>query len=105
MTPSAERSARSRTRPPGADSVAKVTWFSDEVPIILGSAHRHGVPDEDIRHSLDHHLDAFDVGEGMTMVIGPDRAATPIESGVVELYGGWCVVHAMRPARARFLRR
>ena len=85
--------------------IAKVTWISDKQPLVLGSAHRHGVHDEDIRHALELHVDAFDVGEGMTMVIGPDRTGTLIEVGVVELYQGRCVVHAMRPARARFFRR
>lgn len=85
--------------------MGKVTWISDEMPIILASAHRHGVRDEDVRHALDLRLTAFDVDEGMTMVVGPDRTGTPIEVGVVEMYGGHCVVHAMRPARPQFLRR
>jgi hypothetical protein len=85
--------------------VSKITWLHGEVPLILGSAHRHGVPEEDVRHALSHPLDGFDVGEGMTMVVGPDRTGALIEIGVVTMYGGWCVVHAMRPARDRFLRR
>lgn len=85
--------------------MSKITWLHGDVPLILGSAHRHGVPEEDVRHAVEHHVDSLDVGEGMTMVIGPDRTAALIEVGVVAMYGGWCVVHAMRPARTKFLRR
>lgn len=74
-------------------------------PLILHSAHRRGVSDGDILHALAHFAETFDVGEGMTMVVGPDTAGNPIEVGVVERYGGLCVVHAMKPARRRFLER
>lgn len=33
------------------------------------------------------------------MVIGADRTGALIEVGVVAMSGGWCVVHAVRPAR------
>jgi hypothetical protein len=56
-----------------------------------------------MRHALRNHIDLFDVGEGMTMVIGPDPAGDLIEVGVVERYGDLYVVHAMKPARGRFL--
>jgi hypothetical protein len=74
----------------------------DEAPVILGSAHRHGVRDEDLLHALRHHAETYDVGEGLTMVIGPDRTGVPMEVGVAERYGALCVVHAMCPARPRF---
>jgi hypothetical protein len=59
----------------------------DEAPVILGSAHRHGVRDEDLLHALRHHAETYDVGEGLTMVIGPDRTGVPMEVGVAERYG------------------
>lgn len=74
----------------------------DEVPIILSSAHRHGVRDEDLLHALRHYSETYDVGEGLTMVIGPDRTGVPMEVGVAERYGALSVVHAMCPARSRF---
>lgn len=83
----------------------KITWLHGDEPLILGSAHRHRVPEEDVRHAIDHSVAGFDVGEGMTMVIGAARTGALIEVGVVAMYGGWCVVHAMRPARPKFLRR
>jgi hypothetical protein len=46
--------------------------------------------------------ETYDVGEGLTMVIGPDRTGVPMEVGVVERYGTLSVVHAMCPARPRF---
>jgi hypothetical protein len=76
----------------------------EDQPDVMGSAHRHGVPEEDMQHALRHHQDLFDAGEGMTMVIGPDRSGGLIEVGLVERYGDLFVVHAMSPARRRFLR-
>ena len=75
----------------------------DDELIVLHSAFRHGVSEESMRHAVENYVDLFDVGDGMTMVIGPDHSGGLIEVGVVERYGDLHVVHAM-PARARFLR-
>ncbi|MGH9041598.1 MAG: hypothetical protein ACRDZ3_15365 [Acidimicrobiia bacterium] len=40
----------------------------------------------------------------MTMIVGPDRAARLIEIGIVATTDGTVAVHAMRPARHKFLR-
>jgi len=40
---------------------------------VLSSAGRHGVRAEEALHALAHSLRAFNVGQGMTMVIGPAR--------------------------------
>ena len=59
--------------------------------------------EDSIRHALRNHIDLFDVGDGMTMVIGPDRSGGLIEVGVVERYDDLYVAHAMT-ARSKFLR-
>lgn len=75
----------------------------DNEPIVLHTAHKHGVSEDSIRHALRNHIDLFDVGDGMTMVIGPDRGGGLIEVGVVERYDDLYVAHAM-PVRPKFLR-
>ncbi|MBO9556845.1 hypothetical protein [Cellulomonas sp.] len=75
----------------------------DGDPIVLHSAYRHGLSEDSIRHALRNHVDLFDVGDGMTMVIGPDRSGGLVEVGVVERYDDLYVAHAM-PARPKFLR-
>ena len=46
---------------------------SEEGLCVLSSAGRHGVRTEEALHALAHSLRAFNVGQGMTMVIGPAR--------------------------------
>ncbi len=70
---------------------------------MLGSAHRHGVDGKDALHALSYSVRLFNVGEGMTMVIGPSTTGSLLEVGVVEWHGDLAVVHAM-PARDKFLR-
>lgn len=74
-------------------------------PIILESALRHGVSDDDMLHALrfaTHHVRTAD---DMVMFIGPDRAGGLIEVGVVTWWGGeLAIAHAMRPARPKYLR-
>ena len=73
-------------------------------PIILDSARKRGIPDEDILHALRHHIHAFALDEGLTMVVGPARDAQLLEIGLVEsAEGDLLVVHAMA-AREKFLR-
>lgn len=72
-------------------------------PLIAPSARRHDVTDDDILHAYRHPLRVFELTEGMTMLIGPNRAALPLEIGVVDGLGAPVIVHAMR-ARAKFLR-
>lgn len=73
-------------------------------PIILDSARKHGIADDDILHALRNHIRAFGVEEGVTMVIGPAVDAQPLEIGLVESADGdLLVIHAM-VAREKFLR-
>ncbi len=76
-----------------------------EEPIILESAHRHGVEEADMLHALRFAVGHVRQAEDMVMFIGPDRAGNLIEVGVVTWYGILAVVHAMSPARDKYLKR
>lgn len=76
----------------------------EDLVLILESAARHGVDESDARHALEHAIDAYDVGDDMTMYIGPARDAVLLEIGVVDWREATAIVHAML-ARPRFLRR
>ncbi|MDE0777351.1 MAG: hypothetical protein OSB43_13840 [Nocardioides sp.] len=56
--------------------------------MIAPSALKHGLGEEDILHAYRNPLRVWDLGEGFTMMIGPNRAA---------------IIHAML-ARKKFLR-
>ncbi len=43
--------------------------------------------------------------EEVTMIVGPDRAGNLVEVGVVDSDAGPVVIHALRPARRKFLPR
>ncbi|TCP40778.1 hypothetical protein EV191_12828 [Tamaricihabitans halophyticus] len=73
-------------------------------PVILPSARRHGIADDDILHAYRNPISAWEMDEGMTMLVGPDTAARTLEIGVVDSEEGPVIVHAMR-ARAKFLQR
>ena len=61
------------------------------------------VDDETIRHAFNNPIHAYDLDDGFTMLVGPDRAGNLYEIGVVDSEDGPVVVHAME-ARSRFLR-
>ncbi len=64
------------------------------------SASRHGISQLRALYVLMHHVWAFDVGEGMTLYVGPDREGVDLEVGAVELRSGaTCIVHAMKLRR------
>ena len=74
-------------------------------PDVLASARKHGISELDSQHAYRNSMDAFEVGEDMTMLIGPARDGTVLEVGVVKASdqpGHVLIVHAMR-ARAKFL--
>ncbi|MEM9200912.1 MAG: hypothetical protein AAGC53_04605 [Actinomycetota bacterium] len=70
-------------------------------PVILASARRHGIDDEDMLHAYRHPIRVFDLDD-LTMLIGPDPSARLLEIGVAEAEGVEFVVHAMA-ARPKFL--
>ena len=65
------------------------------------SARKHGVPDADIRHAVDHPVASFDLGDDDSprrrLVIGPDRAGSLLEVIVLMFDDDReMVIHAMK---------
>lgn len=70
-------------------------------PVILASARKHQISDDDMLHAYRNPIRVFDL-DNLTMPIGPDTAARLLEVGVSEAEGIEFIAHAM-PARDRFL--
>ena len=70
-------------------------------PVVLASARKHGVTDEEILHAYRNPVRVFELDD-LTMLIGPDQSARLLEIGVATAEGIDFIVHAM-PARPRFL--
>ena len=70
-------------------------------PVILASARKHGISDEDVLHAYRHPIRVFDLDD-LTMLIGPDTSARLLEIGVAVAEGIEFIVHAMA-ARPKFL--
>ena len=71
--------------------------------LILGSAAKHGIVDDDIHHALRHAWYAVEEDDDVTMYIGPARNGSPLEVGVKEKYGITAILHAM-PRRPQYER-
>lgn len=69
---------------------------------ITGSAHKHGVPDDDIHHALRNLMRAVEVDDDLLMVVGPAIDGTMLEICIVDPDGAPRAIHAMR-CRAKFL--
>lgn len=75
-----------------------------DAPIILESAHRHGVTEHDMLHAVRFAIHHINQADNMVMFIGPDAAGTLIKVGVVTWWGGeLAIAHALRPARSTYL--
>lgn len=74
-----------------------------DVPIIAPSALKHGLDEGDILHAYRNPVRVWDLGDGMTMIVGPNRAAIFVEVGYVDGEHANVIVHAM-VARKKFLR-
>ncbi len=72
-------------------------------PLIVDSARKHGIEDEDILQAFDHPVRYEDLDEGFVMIIGPKRSAQLIELGFIDTEHGPVIVHAMT-ARRKYLR-
>ena len=70
--------------------------------VILESARKHGVHDDDILHAYRNPTRVFDL-DGLTMLIAAATDGQLLEIGVVEGDGIDFIVHAMA-ARNKFLR-
>lgn len=74
-----------------------------EDPIIAPSALKHDLSEEEILHAYRNPVRVWDLGDGFTMIVGPNAAAIFLEVGYVEGDTAVVIVHAMR-AREKFLR-
>lgn len=63
-------------------------------PVILASARKHGIDDDDMLHAYRNPVRVFDLDD-LTMLIGPDPSARLPEIRVAEAEGVEFVVHAM----------
>jgi hypothetical protein len=70
-------------------------------PVVLPSARRHGVTDDDMLHAYRNPIRVFDLDD-LTMLIGADSVGRLVEVGLASADGVEFVVHAM-PARSKFL--
>ena len=71
-------------------------------PVILASARKHGIPDDDMTHAYRNPIRAFEFDD-LTMLIGAGQRGRMLEVGVAVGDGVEFIVHAM-PARKKFLR-
>jgi hypothetical protein len=69
---------------------------------IYASARRHGIPDEDIEHAVDHALVSGEQDDDKVLHLGPDRAGNLLEVvSVLRDDGSEIAIHAMR-MRAKY---
>jgi hypothetical protein len=71
-------------------------------PVVLRSARKHGISDDDMLHAYRNPIRAFAVDD-LVMLVGPDRAGRLLEIGVADADGLDFIVHAM-PARPKYVR-
>jgi hypothetical protein len=72
-------------------------------PIIAPSALTHGLTRDEILHAYRNPIRIWDLGDGLTMMIGPNRAAILLEVGYIDGDLAAVIVHAMI-AREKFMR-
>ncbi|MEM8621821.1 MAG: hypothetical protein AAGF73_19115 [Actinomycetota bacterium] len=70
-------------------------------PVIVASARRHEITDDDMLHAYRNPTRVFDLDD-LDMLIGADRAGRMLEIGVAIAEGVEFIVHAMA-ARPKFL--
>ncbi len=72
-------------------------------PVVAPSALKHGVDEDQILHAYRNPVRIWDLGDGFTMILGPNQAAVFLEVGYVQGEHVHVIVHAML-AREKFLR-
>lgn len=72
-------------------------------PVIAESAHKHSIDPEDMTHAFNNAIDAYDLGEGFIMLVGPARDTQMLEVDYITSTDAHIIVHAMK-ARPKFLR-
>jgi hypothetical protein len=71
-------------------------------PVIVASARKHGISDDDMLHAYRNPIRVFQMDD-LVMLIGGDESGRMLEVGVAAAEGIEFIVHAM-PAREKFLR-
>jgi hypothetical protein len=71
-------------------------------PVIVASARKHGISDNDMLHAFRNPIRVFRLDD-LVMLIGADELGRMLEVGVAAAEGIEFIVHAM-PAREKFLR-
>jgi hypothetical protein len=71
-------------------------------PVIVASARKHGISDNDTLHAYRNPIRVFQVDD-LVMLIGGDETGRMLEVGVVAAEGIEFIIHAM-PAREKFMR-
>lgn len=74
-----------------------------EEPVIAPSALKHGLDESEILHAYRNPVRIWDLGDGFTMIVGPNQSAIFLEVGYVDGDQAHVIVHAMK-AREKFLR-
>lgn len=71
-------------------------------PVIIASARKHRVHDDDILHAYRQPVRVLELDD-LVMLIGPSRSGRLLEIGVSRANGIDFIIHAM-PARPKFIR-
>jgi hypothetical protein len=74
-----------------------------EEPVIAPSALKHGLDETEILHAYRNPIRIWDLGDGFTMIVGPNQSAIFLEVGYVDGDQAHVIVHAMK-TREKFLR-
>jgi len=71
-------------------------------PVILASARRHGIRDDNMLHAYRNPIRVFEADD-LTTLIGPDESATLLEIGVAQAEGIIDFIVPAMAARPKFL--
>ena len=74
-----------------------------EEPVIAPSALKHGLDETEILHAYRNPVRIWDLGDGFTMIVGPNQSAIFLEIGYVDGHEAHVIVYAMK-VREKFLR-